>query len=201
MRGMRLFRERKSLFKRKRRLVQRKTNGRKNSKRAKNRSRKHARNWIFSDKTLVVEKSPRGPKGTVLLLYRREMINPLGWIWEKHLKNCSVPGGMQDRLLIRHENTVSPLNGQRWTRVTGWGGQKEQRSGSSLVMLVSERWRQQKNCPCCRVAPAYLLKEVMLRNGYGNSPIWNSVTGAVLRWWRNRMGKPLSPPQIHQKNI
>ena len=44
MRGMRLFRERKSLFKRKRRLVQRKTNGRKNSKRAKNRSRKHARN-------------------------------------------------------------------------------------------------------------------------------------------------------------
>ena len=23
----------------------------------------------------------------------------------------------------------------------------------------------------------------------------------VLRWWRNRMGRPLSPPQIHQKNI
>ena len=26
-------------------------------------------------------------------------------------------------------------------------------------------------------------------------------TGAVLRWWRNRMGRPLSPPQIHQKII
>ena len=26
-------------------------------------------------------------------------------------------------------------------------------------------------------------------------------TGAVLRWWRNRTGRPLSPPQIHQKNI
>ena len=25
--------------------------------------------------------------------------------------------------------------------------------------------------------------------------------GAVLRWWRNRTGRPLSPPQIHQKNI
>ena len=25
--------------------------------------------------------------------------------------------------------------------------------------------------------------------------------GAVLRWWRNRMGRPLSPSQIHQKNI
>ena len=25
--------------------------------------------------------------------------------------------------------------------------------------------------------------------------------GAVLRWWRNRMGRPLSPQQIHQKNI
>ena len=25
--------------------------------------------------------------------------------------------------------------------------------------------------------------------------------GAVLRWWRNRMERPLSPPQIHQKNI
>ena len=23
----------------------------------------------------------------------------------------------------------------------------------------------------------------------------------VLRWWRNRVGRPLSPPQIHQKNI
>ena len=27
------------------------------------------------------------------------------------------------------------------------------------------------------------------------------VEGKVLRWWRNRMGRPLSPPQIHQKNI
>ena len=25
--------------------------------------------------------------------------------------------------------------------------------------------------------------------------------GAVLRWQRNRMGRPLSPPQIYQKNI
>ena len=24
---------------------------------------------------------------------------------------------------------------------------------------------------------------------------------AVLRWWRNRRGRPLSPSQIHQKNI
>ena len=24
---------------------------------------------------------------------------------------------------------------------------------------------------------------------------------AVLRWWRNSMGRPLSPPQIHWKNI
>ena len=24
---------------------------------------------------------------------------------------------------------------------------------------------------------------------------------AVLRWWKNRMGRPLSSPQIHQKNI
>jgi len=27
------------------------------------------------------------------------------------------------------------------------------------------------------------------------------VGGAVLRWWRNRMGRPFSPPEIHQKNI
>ena len=27
------------------------------------------------------------------------------------------------------------------------------------------------------------------------------LQGAVLRWWRNRMGRPLSPPQIHQQNI
>ena len=28
-----------------------------------------------------------------------------------------------------------------------------------------------------------------------------SILGAVLRWWRNRTGRPLSPSQIHQKNI
>ena len=28
-----------------------------------------------------------------------------------------------------------------------------------------------------------------------------NMGGAVLRWQRNRTGKPLSPPQIHQKNI
>ena len=27
------------------------------------------------------------------------------------------------------------------------------------------------------------------------------VLGAVLRWWRNRTGRPLSPSQIPQKNI
>ena len=27
------------------------------------------------------------------------------------------------------------------------------------------------------------------------------VLGAVLRWRRNRMGRPLSPSQLHQKNI
>ena len=31
--------------------------------------------------------------------------------------------------------------------------------------------------------------------------ILKSFLGAVLRWWRNRMGRPLSPSQIHQKNI
>ena len=25
--------------------------------------------------------------------------------------------------------------------------------------------------------------------------------GGSPRWWRNRMGRPLSPPQIHQKSI
>ena len=29
----------------------------------------------------------------------------------------------------------------------------------------------------------------------------NILGGAVLRWWRNRMGRPISPSQIHQKNI
>ena len=33
-------------------------------------------------------------------------------------------------------------------------------------------------------------------------PEWKKQgRGAVLRWQRNRMGRPLSPPQIHQKNI
>ena len=27
------------------------------------------------------------------------------------------------------------------------------------------------------------------------------LQGAVLRWWRNRTGRPLSPSQIHQKNF
>ena len=31
--------------------------------------------------------------------------------------------------------------------------------------------------------------------------ITNTTSGAVLRWWRNGMGRPLSPSKIHQKNI
>ena len=27
------------------------------------------------------------------------------------------------------------------------------------------------------------------------------ILAAVLRWQRNRTGRPLSPPRIHQKNI
>ena len=34
-----------------------------------------------------------------------------------------------------------------------------------------------------------------------NLNIQKTTGGAVLRWWRNRMGRPLSPPQIHQKII
>ena len=30
---------------------------------------------------------------------------------------------------------------------------------------------------------------------------FNKTLMAVLRWWRNRTGRPLSPQQIHQKNI
>ena len=37
------------------------------------------------------------------------------------------------------------------------------------------------------INPEHSLEEMML--------------GAVLRWWKNRMGRPLSPPQIHQKII
>ena len=34
------------------------------------------------------------------------------------------------------------------------------------------------------------------------SILWNEAHwGEVPRWWRNRMGRPLSPPQIHQKII
>ena len=31
--------------------------------------------------------------------------------------------------------------------------------------------------------------------------IYKDVIGAILRWQRNRIGRPLSPRQIHQKNI
>ena len=35
--------------------------------------------------------------------------------------------------------------------------------------------------------------------GFSRQEYWNME--AVLRWQRNRTGRPLSPPQIHQKNI
>ena len=34
-----------------------------------------------------------------------------------------------------------------------------------------------------------------------SSPFLNPTWEVVLRWWRNRTGRPLSPPRIHQKNI
>jgi len=41
-------------------------------------------------------------------------------------------------------------------------------------------------------------------NEYGEKKkgkIENRNVGVVLRWQRNRTGRPLFPPQIHQKNI
>ena len=92
---MRLFSERKSLFNRKRRLFWERQRVEKTLK--EQRIGVENMQGIKSSqmKLSVVEKSPRGLKVTVLLLYRREMINPLGWIWEKHLKNCTVPVRMQ----------------------------------------------------------------------------------------------------------
>ena len=42
---------------------------------------------------------------------------------------------------------------------------------------------------------------VPMEQGAGVSTKILGAEEAVLRWWRNRKGRPLSPPQIHQKNI
>ena len=46
-------------------------------------------------------------------------------------------------------------------------------------------------------------KEIEENNRMGKTrDLFKKIRGReVLRWWRNRMGKPLSPPQIHQKTI
>ena len=39
---------------------------------------------------------------------------------------------------------------------------------------------------------------------HGNDMMFNiqrAIERVVLRWWRYRTGRPLSPPQIHQENI
>jgi len=39
------------------------------------------------------------------------------------------------------------------------------------------------------------------RKGRGTRDQIANIQKAVLRWQRDRMGRPTSPPQIHQKNI
>ena len=48
-----------------------------------------------------------------------------------------------------------------------------------------------------------LLKAVVLPAVMYGCESWTikKAEGAVLTWWRNRMGRPLSPPQIHRKII
>ena len=47
----------------------------------------------------------------------------------------------------------------------------------------------------------YGLKECLNVEGGKRRKDLNIMQEAVLRWWRNRTWRPLSPPQIHQKNI
>ena len=47
----------------------------------------------------------------------------------------------------------------------------------------------------------YGLKECLNVEGGKQRKDLNIMQEAVLRWWRNRTWRPLSPPQIHQKNI
>ena len=39
------------------------------------------------------------------------------------------------------------------------------------------------------------------RKGRGTRDQIANIRRVVLRWRRDRMGRPISPPQIHQKNI
>ena len=43
--------------------------------------------------------------------------------------------------------------------------------------------------------------DIILKSRDITLPTKVHLGGAVLRWQRNRTGRPLSPPQIHQKNI
>ena len=60
------------------------------------------------------------------------------------------------------------------------------------------------------ISPEYSLEGLMMKlklQYFGqlmrrNDSFEKTLGGrGILRWWRNRMGRPLSPPQIHQKNI
>ena len=45
------------------------------------------------------------------------------------------------------------------------------------------------------------VKEVSEKAGLKLNIQKSKIMEAVLRWQRNRTGRPLSPPQIHRKNI
>ena len=61
---------------------------------------------------------------------------------------------------------------------------------SSVSLSIAYMWNQKK-----------WYQSTYLQTRSWVTDVESKLVGVVLRWRRNRTGRPLSPPQIHQKNI
>ena len=92
--------------------------------------------------------------------------------------------------------TISPATGRDC-----WNLLQTDNLTHCVVMCCwfTSQFQRQHWLPTLRIILVYFQK--VNRWSFIYASLKTNTGGAVLRWQRNRTGRPLSPPQIHQKNI
>ena len=132
---------------------------------------------------------PRNLTGESRDTWSKTKIRPWSTKWSRSKANRILP-----REHTGHSKTLFQQHKRRFYTLTSSDGQYQNQND---YLLCSQRWRSSvqsaKTRPGadCGSDHELLITNFRLKLKKG---------GEELRWWRNRMGRPLSPLQIHRKN-
>ena len=102
---------------------------------------------------------------------------------ETYITICKIDSQWEFAVCLRKLKQGLCINLELWD---GEGERGEAQQGGNICIPMADSYWFDKNNKFCKAITLQVKK---------------SGGGGVLRWQRNRTGTPLSPPQIHQKNI